>query len=126
MTPFNKFHYFSISEIFAQNNKTEILDIISNDNICDNMLRLLEILEGVRTLYFGEPIYITSFYRNPEHNKNVGGVAKSFHLLGAAVDITCLNNTALLAELSDLNAIIKVIHYPKKNYIHIQLKKPKK
>ena len=126
MTPFNKFHYFSISEIFAQNNKTEILDIISNDNICDNMLRLLEILEGVRTLYFGEPLYITSFYRNPEHNKNVGGVAKSFHLLGAAVDITCLNNTALLAELSDLNAIIKVIHYPKKNYIHIQLKKPKK
>ena len=126
MTQFNKFHYFSTSEIFAQNNKTEILEIISNDNICVNMFRLLEILEAIRTLYFGEPIYITSFYRNPEHNKNAGGVAKSYHLLGAAVDVTCLNNTALLAQLSDFKGFIKVIHYPKKNYIHIQLKKPKK
>lgn len=126
MTHFNKFHYFPISEIFAQNNKDELLEIISNDNICDNMLRLLDILEATRTLYFGAPIYITSFYRNKEHNKNVGGVAKSYHIFGAAVDVTCLNNPALLAELSDFNESIKVIHYPKKNYIHIQLKDPKK
>lgn len=126
MTHFNKFHYFSPSEIFSQNNKEELLEIISSDNISDNMLRLLEILEAIRTSYFGEPIYITSFYRNQEHNKNVGGVVKSYHIFGAAVDVTCLNNLALLAELSDFNESIKVIHYPKKNYIHIQLKDPKK
>jgi hypothetical protein len=30
---------------------------------------------------------VTSTYRSPEHNREVGGVANSYHLLGRAIDI---------------------------------------
>lgn len=33
------------------------------------------------------PIVITSGYRNPEHNRRVGGAPNSQHLLGTAADI---------------------------------------
>lgn len=121
-----KFHYFSITEIFSQNDKDEIIDILSNQNISDNMFRLLELLETIRTLFFDEPIYITSFYRNKKHNKKVGGVFNSYHLLGAAIDVTCSDIPSLLSELSDYSADIKFIHYPDKNFVHIQLKNPTK
>lgn len=121
-----KFHYFSPIEIFAQNGKSEMLDILSNPNIQDNMFRLLKLLEVIRTLFFDEPIYITSFYRNKNHNKKVGGVANSYHMLGAAIDVTCSDIPCLLSDLSDYSADIKYIHYPDKNFVHIQLKDPKK
>ena len=35
----------------------------------------------------GKSIKITSGYRCPKHNKDVGGVAKSQHVLGNATDI---------------------------------------
>lgn len=120
----NKFHYFPITEIFSQNDKDEIIDILSNQIISDNMFRLLKLLETLRTLFFDEPIYITSFYRNKKHNKKVGGVANSYHLLGAAVDVTSSDIPSLLSVLSDFSAEIKYIHYPAKNFVHIQLKKP--
>lgn len=121
-----KFHYFSVTEIFSQNYKEEMIDVLSNPIIQDNMFRLLKLLEDIRTLYFDEPIYITSFYRNKKHNKKVGGVSNSFHLLGAAVDVTCSDIPSLLSELSDFPADIKYIYYPDKNFVHIQLKDPKK
>lgn len=37
--------------------------------------------------YFGAPIIITSGYRNPDHNKDIGGVQDSAHTKGLAVDI---------------------------------------
>lgn len=119
-----KFHYFPITEIFSQNDKQEIIDVLSNPIIQDNMFRLLNLLEAIRTLFFDESIYITSFYRNKKHNKKVGGVSNSYHLLGAAVDVTCSDIPSLLSELSDYSSDIKYIHYPDKNFVHIQLKKP--
>lgn len=101
-----------------------MLDILSNTYISDNMFRLLKLLETIRTLLLDEPIYITSFYRNKKHNKKVGGVANSYHLLGAAVDVTCSDIPFLLSQLSDFSDDIKYIHYPDKNFVHIQLKKP--
>lgn len=121
-----KFHYFPPSEIFAQNGKPEILAILCDPNIQDNMFRLLNILEDIRTLFFDESIYITSFYRNKKHNKKVGGVANSYHLLGAAVDVTCSDIPTLLSHLSDYSSDIKYIHYRDKNFVHIQLKHPTK
>lgn len=46
----------------------------------------IELLQKLRD-YFGKPVYITSAYRSPEYNKQVGGVKNSYHLQGRAFDI---------------------------------------
>lgn len=45
-------------------------------------------LEAAREL-FDAPIVITSGYRDPQHNVDVGGVKDSAHTRGFAVDIKC-------------------------------------
>lgn len=47
---------------------------------------LVEILQKIRT-HFKKPVTITSAYRTPTHNKNVGGTTYSQHLYGKAADI---------------------------------------
>jgi hypothetical protein len=37
--------------------------------------------------HFGKPIIVTSGFRCQRHNKDVGGLATSFHKAGAAIDI---------------------------------------
>lgn len=48
---------------------------------------ILTVLENLRSALNGKPIIVTSGYRCPEHNRNVGGSADSDHLHGWAVDI---------------------------------------
>jgi uncharacterized protein YcbK (DUF882 family) len=47
---------------------------------------LLKVLEDVRE-HFRQPTKITSGCRCPKHNSNVGGAAKSKHVVGTAADI---------------------------------------
>ena len=47
---------------------------------------LVALLELVR-LKFKAPVIVTSGYRCPTHNKNVGGAPKSKHVEGIAADI---------------------------------------
>ena len=54
--------------------------IINLTSLCLNCLQPLR--DGL-----GKPVIITSGYRTPEHNKNVGGVPTSQHLYGQAADI---------------------------------------
>lgn len=46
----------------------------------------IHLLQDMRD-HFNKPIIICSAYRCPEHNKKVGGVENSQHLLGIAYDI---------------------------------------
>ena len=48
---------------------------------------LIDGLQELRDLV-GGPIYITSGYRCPKHNKAVGGVPNSLHMKGWAADVT--------------------------------------
>ena len=50
---------------------------------------------------FGKPIIVNSAYRSPEHNKAVGGVSNSQHVLGTAADIRPED----LKDLSELQKI---------------------
>ena len=43
-------------------------------------------LQKIRT-HFGSPMIISSGYRCPTHNTNVGGSSKSYHVKGMAADI---------------------------------------
>ena len=47
---------------------------------------LIEKLQRLRDL-IGQPVIVTSGYRNPSHNAAVGGAAQSRHLTGEAADI---------------------------------------
>ena len=47
-------------------------------------------LEELR-VKLGRPVYITSGFRCPQHNKAVGGSTQSYHLKGRASDIVCSN-----------------------------------
>ena len=47
---------------------------------------LVSVLQKIRN-HFGKPVNITSAYRTPNHNKNVGGTTYSQHLYGKAADI---------------------------------------
>ena len=57
---------------------------------CDSEMKLnqelIEVVQDIR-YYFASSVKITSSYRCPIHNKRVGGVWNSQHLLGTAADI---------------------------------------
>jgi uncharacterized protein YcbK (DUF882 family) len=61
--------------------------------ILDNLYRLANRLQAVRDL-LEKPILINSGYRNPAHNKAVGGASQSLHLSGMAADIVVPGMTA--------------------------------
>lgn len=48
---------------------------------------LVDVLQKIRA-HFGKAVTITSAYRTPTHNKNVGGTTYSQHLYGKAADIS--------------------------------------
>ena len=78
---------------------------------------------------WGSPIYITSGYRCPELNEEVGGVEESYHMDGCAADITATDPTRNV----ELMSLIRAMHLtgklaltecylgPKARYIHIAL-----
>lgn len=72
-----------------------------NCNIVIVSKMLLSVLDKLRDK-IGEPIYINSGYRTPEHNKAVGGSTLSYHMYGMAADIRAKTKTpAELYELLD-------------------------
>lgn len=53
---------------------------------------LVSVLQKIRN-HFGASVTITSAYRTPTRNKNVGGTAYSQHLYGRAADIKIKNTS---------------------------------
>ena len=74
--------------------------------------------------YLGVPVRVNSGYRCEVHNKNVGGVKNSKHVLGKACDLSCELGSARMfqavkelreqGKLQDLDYCIKY-----KTFIHI-------
>jgi zinc D-Ala-D-Ala carboxypeptidase len=73
--------YFNYSEFDSP-------DVQGSGQLMDKTL--LQMLDDVRDKY-DKPIHITSGFRTPQHNEEVGGVETSSHLKGLAVDISCIN-----------------------------------
>lgn len=68
----------------------------------------------------GEPIIVTSGYRCPAHNAEVGGVSNSQHVLGNAADIVCENVS--VDELADVAAAIGfdgIGRYRDDGFVHV-------
>jgi len=56
------------------------------DDVLENLKELAENLQKVRDV-INKPISLTNAYRCKSHNKKVGGVKTSQHILGKAADI---------------------------------------
>lgn len=57
-------------------------------NLLPELVTKLDVARGLANTAF----VITSGFRTPEKNKEVGGVEDSAHLSGKAVDIACVNS----------------------------------
>ena len=86
------------------------------------------VLDPVREVY-GKPIYVNSGFRCEKHNRKVGGVPRSQHMVGEAADISLrLTAYGLQDELMKLARIIKeqgrfdqLIIYPA--FLHVSYKR---
>ena len=92
------------------------------------------VLDPIRERW-GLPIRITSGYRCPELNDEVGGVEDSYHMEGCAADITAIGNDEEHRRHRnvELMSLIRAMHLvgklaltecylgPKAKYIHIAL-----
>lgn len=61
----------------------------TNQETLKRIVDLAGYLELVRVRLGGKPLYITSWYRDPDYNRRVGGSTASRHLYGDAVDFYC-------------------------------------
>lgn len=68
------------------------------------------------------PVIITSGYRCPKHNKEVGGVDSSYHTQGLAVDIVVENyGLEELANLAKAVGFKGIGIYKSHGFIHLDL-----
>lgn len=79
---------------------------------------LIKKLQAVRDKV-KKPMRITSGYRTKEHNKNVGGVNSSLHLIGAAADVSVVNHdlSKLMKEIRRAG-FKEIIYYSELKIIH--------
>ena len=94
-----------------------------------NIVALVEnVLDPLRERY-GKPIVVNSGYRCAKHNREVGGVTQSQHLVGEAADIkpttNCTNFTNELARLKQIiiesKQFDQLIVYP--TFLHVSWKR---
>lgn len=78
--------YFHINEFFPNCSASERNIALSNADMCDNMIKLLQELDLLRDR-LGFALTINSGFRNSSHNALVGGSPTSQHLVCSAVDV---------------------------------------
>lgn len=110
--------YFTLREIFRNCTPAEIRKAQRNYEVQKNISILRIVLNEVRD-FVNEPIIVTSWYRDFEHNKRVGGVRNSHHLTGGAADITCSNLDVLYKKCLTMSQITQIIRYD--TFIHISI-----
>lgn len=74
--------FFTVGEV-TQNDKRRIP---KSKAVQESIVRLAKELDKVREAY-GKPIGVTSWYRPPDVNREVGGVSNSQHIQGSAADV---------------------------------------
>lgn len=65
----------------------ELTRVPQNAQVVDNIVRLADYLEDVRSRFGKASVVVNSGYRPPAINRVVGGASNSQHLYGAAADI---------------------------------------
>ena len=111
-------NYFSLREIYVNCSNPEISKAQKSPVVRMFISKLRNTLNVVRE-YVNEPIYVTSWYRDCDHNKRVGGVRNSHHLTGGAADVTCSNLDNLLQKCLSMSQFTQIIRYDA--FIHLSI-----
>lgn len=85
--------------------------------------RALDALQAIRSAW-GKPMFVTSAYRNPAHNKAVGGAKHSQHLITTAFDIAVADSDEgrKLEALARQHGATGIGRYPAQRFIHIDFR----
>jgi zinc D-Ala-D-Ala carboxypeptidase len=79
----------------------------------------MDMLQRLRT-NLGKPLVITSAYRSPEHNRNVGGAKRSKHMESIAFDVVMANHDpAVFEAAARAVGFTSFGYYQKSNFMHI-------
>lgn len=104
----------------ATTTSTGIRNEIPTDKM-DSFMKALIGIQAVRDM-LGVPMVVNSWYRSPEVNKAVGGVATSSHMNAEAIDFVPRGMELGAAYDKIAKSGIKfdqLIIYPEKGFIHI-------
>ena len=120
--------YFSISELTHSDTAVSLGIDNTIPKECEERVRHLVhcVLDPLRE-HWGLPIRVTSGYRCPELNNEVGGVEDSYHMEGCAADITAIDperNVELMSLIRTLHlvgklALTECYAGPDYRYIHV-------
>lgn len=102
--------------------------VMPND-VKDNIIKLAINLQTIRDA-INKPIHITNAYRCESHNKAVGGVKSSQHLLGKAADLQVKGYTPkqvynLIEHLIDNGEILQGGLGLYNSFVHYDIRKSK-
>ena len=125
--------YFTIKEFSHSDTAVSLgIDNTIPKDCVTNIENLVErVLDPIRK-HWGLPIRVTSGYRCPELNDEVGGVEGSYHMEGCAADITAVYPN--MERNVELMSLIRAMHLtgkiqltecylgPKAKYIHVAYK----
>jgi len=107
--------YFNLSEFACPCCNLVML----HPKLLGKLVKLRKILE--------RPIHITSGYRCPKYNNQIGGVINSYHRIGLAADIKVkdINLIELLGHAEDVD-FGGIGFYEKKNFLHLDVRPTKR
>lgn len=95
---------FTLEELTKTNTG---LSNVPHTEALQNLTKLANLLQIIRDAY-GQPIIVTSGFRNMAVNIKVGGSNTSDHLYGAAADIKCNDNAKLWELINHLLVTNKI------------------
>ncbi|WPY95612.1 D-Ala-D-Ala carboxypeptidase family metallohydrolase [Limimaricola variabilis] len=99
---------FRPAEMASKGDGSLVLDIDAMDR-----------LQALRT-HLGRPMLITSAYRDPAHNRRVGGAKSSYHMKGQAFDVRMDNhNPAEFEAAARAIGFTGFGYYPDSGFMHI-------
>ena len=84
--------HFTLDEFCKTSHPYYQDDVVSFDYVCNMQKLCILVLEPLRR-FLGSPVRISSGYRSPRLNDEVGGAINSAHLTGRAADIPCSSLT---------------------------------
>lgn len=125
------YNYFKLREFFPNCTEEEVQEVFNNKGKSTSLFELCRVLNFIRHRAM-QPIIINSGYRGVVHNRRVGGVQNSQHLLMQAADIRSDSERGLMdlwrfiTGSMDLNDILgQCILYQDRHFIHVALPCPK-